>query len=135
MREKFARFMAGRYGNDQLNIAMTILSCVLLLLALLIRGRSLSNLLWLFSVAVLVLVYLRMMSRNRYKRIDENNRYLRFTYGITNYFRMLKVRWTQRREYKFFKCPGCGTTLRVPKGKGQINVVCKKCGYSFRRKS
>ena len=71
--------MAGRYGNDQLNRAMTILSCVLLLLALLIRGRSLSNLLWLFSVAVLVLVYLRMMSRNRYKRIAENNRYLRFT--------------------------------------------------------
>ena len=46
-------------------------------------------------------------------------------------FEMIKVRWTQRKDYKFFTCPACHTTLRVPKHKGKINIVCKKCGNSF----
>lgn len=132
MREKLARFMAGRYGNDELNKTMAIVSVVCLLLAVLFRGRNVSGLLWFIGMVLLVLVYVRMLSRNRYKRIDENNRYMRFKYDFTSFFRVMKERWVQRREYKFFTCPACRTTLRVPRGKGKINIVCRKCGNSFR---
>ena len=132
MREKFLRFMAGRYGNDELNKTMAIASVACLLLSVLFRGRNVSGLLWFIGAVLLVLVYVRMMSRNRYKRIDENNRYMRFKYDLTSFFRVMKERWVQRREYKFFTCPACRTTLRVPRGKGKINIVCRKCGNSFR---
>jgi len=135
MREKFARFMAGRYGNDQLNRAMTIATAVTLLLSILTKGSGFSTLMWLASIALIVLIYVRMLSKNRYKRIDENNKYLKLTYKLSSYFRIQKERWTQRKDYKFFKCPACGTTLRVPRGKGKISVVCKKCGNSFKGKS
>ncbi len=134
MREKIARFMAGRYGNDQLNRAMTIASLAVMLLSLLFKG-VVSMLLWMLAVVLLVLVYVRMMSKAHYKRSLENSKYMGFTYKLTSFFRIQKERWVQRDSYKFFKCPSCGTTLRVPRGKGKINVVCRKCGNSFRGKT
>ena len=135
MREKFVRFMAGRYGNDQLNKAMTIASIVCLVLAMLFRAGKVSTLLWLLGITLLALIYVRMLSKNHYRRIDENNKYMRVKYNVTSYFKVLKERWVQRKEYKFFTCPSCHTTLRVPRGKGKINIVCRKCGNSFRGKT
>lgn len=135
MRERLAQFMAGRYGNDQLNKAMEIASLVAFLISLFFRRSRISSTFFLLAVVLMVLAYVRMLSKNRYKRIDENNKYLRFTYKLSSFLRIQKERWVQRSDYKFFKCPSCGTTLRVPRGKGKISVVCKKCGNSFRGKT
>lgn len=135
MREKFARFMAGRYGVDQLNKAMAIASLVCFLPGIFFRRSSFATSLWLIGLILLVLMYIRMMSKNHYKRIDENNKYMRFVYDFNGFFRVQRERWVQRKDYKFFKCPSCHTTLRVPRGKGKINIVCRKCGYSFRGKT
>lgn len=131
MRDRFMRFMAGRYGTDQLNRFMLILCAVSALLAAIFNGTGLSRFLWLLSLILLVLVYLRMLSRDRYKRNEENNKYLNTIYKTKNKLRMVKERWIQRKDYKFFTCPSCHTTLRVPKGKGKVNIVCRKCGTSF----
>ena len=120
MREKFARFMAGRYGSDQLNRLLSVLCLVLLVLAMIFNGTKVSSVLWIVSFALLMLVYFRMFSKNIYKRTAENNSYMRFRYNFLKKFRMIKERWTQRKDYKFFSCPACHTTLRVPKGKGKI---------------
>lgn len=127
--------MAGRYGTDQLNRFMLILCAVFMLLAAIFRHSPLSILLWFLSLGMIVGVYLRMFSRNRAKRSQENARYLRTVGGMRNRFRMLKERWVQRKEYKFFTCPSCKTTLRVPRGKGKVNIVCRKCGTSFQGKT
>ena len=50
-------------------------------------------------------------------------------------FRVRWERWVQRKDYKFFTCPSCKTTLRVPRGHGKIKIVCRKCGSSFTGKS
>lgn len=131
MREKFARFMSGRCGNDQLNRFLSILSLVLMILAVVFNGTVFSRFVWLIAFVLLILVYARMLSRNLYKRSTENNRYLRIRMSIGGKFEMIKVRWIQRKDYKFFTCPACRTTLRVPRHKGKINIVCKKCGNSF----
>jgi len=131
MRERFARFMAGRYGNDQLNRFLSIAGLILALLALLLAKVRISMLLWLLALAALIFTYVRLFSRNVYKRRDENAKYLRMKARFLSYVRLKKERWVQRKDYKFYKCPSCGTTLRVPKNKGKINIVCRKCGHCF----
>lgn len=135
MRERFARFMAGRYGTDQLNRFMLISAVVCMLLAAILNGTAVSRVFWLISFVLLIFTYLRMFSRDRYKRAAENNKFLSARYKLKNKLVILKERWVQRKDYKFFSCPSCRTTLRVPKGKGQVNIVCRKCGTSFRRKT
>ena len=135
LREKFARLMAGRYGTDQLNKAMCIAALVCFLPALVFRRSNFAALLWFIGLVLLVLIYVRAFSKNIARRVSENNRYMRFVYDFNGFFKMTKERWVQRRDYKFFRCPSCRTTLRVPRGKGKINIVCRKCGNSFRGKT
>ena len=51
-----------------------------------------------------------------------------------NKYAAWKDRFSQRKSYRFFKCPGCGTYIRVPKGKGKIHIKCR-CGYTLYRKT
>lgn len=122
--------MAGRNGVDQLGRAVMVGTLVLLLLSMFTSGR-LSSVLFILVLLGIVYMYFRMFSRNVAKRREENAKYMRRTYSIRMWFRSLDERWRQRREYKFFRCPSCGTLLRVPRGKGKIKIVCRKCGNSF----
>ncbi len=134
MKERIAKFMAGRYGNDQLGRALLILDVILLLLAS-IFSKALGGLFTSLAVALLVFIYYRMLSKNIYKRQEENGKYLRLKYKVTARLSVVKERWVQRKEYKFFTCPSCRATLRVPRGRGKIKIVCRKCGTSFVGKS
>lgn len=139
MRNWFVRFMTGRYGGDQLNRLLSFVSIAFAVLAI-IAGIAFPKspagaVLWVLALALIAVVYYRAFSRNFNRRRDENSKYLRLKYKVSSFFRLRRERWNQRRDYKFFTCPACKTTLRVPKGKGKINIVCRKCGYSFRAKS
>ena len=126
--------MAGRYGNDQLNRFLLVLCALFMLFAALMKS-SVGLLFWFLSLALIILTYTRILSRDIARRSTENAKYLRLCNKLRNKLRVLKERWVQRRDYKFFTCPSCHTTLRVPKGKGRINIVCRKCGTSFQRKT
>ncbi len=126
--------MAGRNGTDQLNLFLLVSCLVLMVLGALIRG-GVGSLLNGIAMALLLLSWFRMLSKNLPRRQAENARYLQKRYQVTGTFRSLKTRWDQRRDYRFFTCPSCHTTLRVPKGRGKIRIVCRKCGSSFTRKS
>ena len=134
MRERIAKFMAGRYGNDQLGRTLLIADLILLLLST-IFSKSIGRLLMPLAFVLLGYIYYRMLSRNIYKRQEENGKYLRQKYNFMSKLNVLKERWKQRKEYKFFTCPSCHTTLRVPRGRGKIKIVCRKCGTSFMGKS
>ena len=134
MKERIAKFMAGRYGNDQLGRALLILDVILLLLAS-IFSKTIGGLFTPLAVALLVFIYYRMLSKNIYKRQEENGKYLRLKYKVTARLNVVRVRWVPRKEYKFFTCPSCRATLRVPRGRGKIKIVCRKCGTSFVGKS
>ena len=134
MRDRIAKFMAGRYGNDQLGRALLVADVILLVLSTVFSGK-LGGILMPLAIALLVYMYYRMLSRNIYKRQEENGKYLRFKYKVTSKINLLKEQWKQRKEYKFFTCPSCHTTLRVPRGRGKLRIVCRKCGTSFEGKS
>ena len=135
VKKKFARFMVGRNGNDDLNRFLLLCDVVLLLMGT-VFSRSIGRICYPLVLILLVLIYIRMFSRNIYKRADENNKYIRQKVKVLSWFRLRKEQWTQRKEYKFFKCPACKSTLRVPRSGGKkIKIVCRKCGHSFIGKS
>lgn len=134
MRNWLQRVMAGRYGVDEYSRFLNIVALVSLVLSILFNN-GLSVFFWLLAIISLVWTYFRMFSRNTYKRRAENNAYLTFRYNMTRKLSGLKQRMQQKRYYRFYKCPKCGITTRVPKGKGKIRITCPKCGEIFQRKS
>ncbi|WP_302626616.1 hypothetical protein [uncultured Eubacterium sp.] len=133
-KEKFSRFMYGRYGVDQLSRFMITSTFILCILSFFTRGR-ISSLISTLILILIILVYLRMFSRNIYKRSAENEKYLHF---ISNFKRNNNIdprTREQKKYYKFFKCPGCGQKIRIPKGHGKIEIRCPKCHHKFIRRS
>jgi len=130
MRQKLIQFMQGRAGNDNLNSFLMVCAVLFLILGIAFRGTA-STVLDLMALACYSLMAFRMLSRNIYKRGEENAKYVRTRYAVLAWVRVRHERWVQRKDYKFFTCPACRTTLRVPRGKGKISIVCRKCGNSF----
>lgn len=126
--------MQGRNGNDQLNRFLLVLSVVFMFLGLIAQQSGKSTF---FTLALIILgfAYFRMLSKNVYRRSDENNKYIRAKLALFSKLKNIKERWVQRKDYKFFTCPKCHATLRVPRGRGKIKIVCRKCGNSFLGKS
>ena len=123
MRNFLYRFMTGRYGPDHLGIAMIILSFVLS-----ISYAFLGYMPLLFiSYFVFGLTIFRMLSRNINRRRTENDKFIRYWWPVKTKIKNIIRRIKEWRKYKYFKCPSCKTTLRVPKGKGKIRITCPKC--------
>lgn len=134
MREKLARFMVGRNGNDQLNLFLFGVDAAMLFAAALVRGTA-GRCLYGAVLALLGYVYFRMFSRNVARRREENGKFLRLYYRLRATLKLRREKWVQRKDYKFYTCPACKTTLRVPRGHGKIKIVCRKCGNTFTGKS
>ena len=134
MKERFTRFMIGRNGNDQLNVFLLVVAVIFLLLGSFF-GSVLNTVLRTIAFALIIVIYFRMFSKDIYKRRDENGKYLRIRLKIFSKLKALKERWVQRKDYKFFTCPSCKAVLRVPRGRGKIKIVCRKCGNTFLGKS
>ena len=91
----------------------------------------------LYIPAAIVLVYLlsRVFSRDQEKRNLENARFLALLRAISQWFRRRKRALTPDREYYYFKCPNCGQQMRVPRGKGTVQITCRSCSSHFETKS
>ena len=119
----FRNFMTGRYGTDKLGLTLLVASLVLSLVSAFF-GSSLINLLMTtVSYALMFWAIFRMFSRNTYARYEENRLFLRF-------FDQLKDR-----EHRYFNCPKCRQSVRVPRGKGKIAITCPRCRERFIKKT
>jgi len=123
--------MSGRYGPDHLNIAMIIASLVLSLLHGIIGFSPVMYL----SYLILALALFRMLSRNIPRRRAENDKFIRYWWPIRTKAVRTIANIKHRSDFKFFSCPGCSNTLRVPKGKGKLQITCPKCGERFIKKT
>lgn len=131
MREKFARFMAGRYGMDSLGRFTMVLALIFIFLNYVTANRLVPLLAW----ACIILTYFRMFSRNVYKRSSENQQFLNRTYNIRCRFYSWKNSLAQRKTHHIYKCPSCRQKIRIPRGKGKIEIRCPKCNTRFIKKS
>lgn len=129
---KRSNFFVGRSGSDALSITLSFLACVLLIVSMFFRN-IVSSILWVLALVCLGLSYFRIFSRNVAKRRAENERFLQLVQPITKWVNRQKTKRRQKNLYCFFKCPQCGTVLRVPKGKGRVRITCKACGTVFEK--
>lgn len=131
IRSAFTGFMAGRYGADQLGMTMLWTALILSIAG----SFSRLGLLTLMADALLILMFWRMLSKDRLKRQHENQTYLQKTYGARKAVAEWMCRVKNGRKYRYFTCPQCKKRLRVPRGVGHITITCKGCGNKFDKKA
>lgn len=142
IKQAFRSFMYGRNGADHLSMALlwTGLICYLLggivgSIAVSVIFPVIGILLNLTGFAAYMFSLFRVFSRNVEKRRAENRRYVTMMEKRKTQRRQAKVRFQNRKTYKYFKCPGCKAWLRLTRGKGVVTVTCSRCKTSFTQKA
>jgi len=130
MRERLQRFMAGRYGVDELSRFLNFVTLFVLVAGIFLLPQASS-----FALVVIIINYFRIFSRNTYARSNENAAYMRKRNQLTGWFSSKKNRFTQRKTHRFYKCAACKKTIRIPRGKGKIEITCPVCQNKFIRRS
>lgn len=117
----FRNFMAGRYGTDKLNMTLLWTAVIVMVISLFFPSIQ-----WLLSIVyygLMIVALWRCFSRNTYKRYQENRKFQATLDRIAD------------RKHRYFNCPVCRQTVRVPRGKGKIAITCPKCQNRFVKKS
>lgn len=127
--ETLQRWMYGRYGYDELNKFLSITAIVLILLSLFVPAFN--------FIALLLLLWsmFRTYSKNLENRRQERDAYLKVAGKVKQFFKLRKNMWRDRNTHRYYKCPSCNAYLRVPKGKGKIEISCPKCRNKITRKT
>ena len=129
--------MQGRYGVDDLSRFTMGVALVLIILAMFanIFSRTVGSTLDILGVAAIVYAYIRIFSRNIQQRYAENQKLLQMTSKFRFRFNKEKDLMKQRKTHHIYSCPGCGQKIRIPKGKGKIEIECPKCHTKFVKRS
>lgn len=143
MKEKFRQFLVGRYGGDGLNTVLSVISLVSFAAGTAVvacvharEGRFIGGLLYVVALAFLCFALFRVFSRNLSARKAENEWFRRNLIApIKSIAAERRTRRAQSATHRFFKCPDCRQTVRVPKGIGTVKITCPKCGRSFIKKT
>ncbi len=116
-------FMMGRYGTDRLNMVILSVGLVASLLSVILRAPVMDLVLFILSYGMMFWAIFRALSRNTYKRYQENRKFLQLVGRIKD------------REHRYFDCPKCRQMVRVPRGKGKISITCPRCREKFVKKT
>lgn len=136
MRDKFNKFMQGRYGVDAFaRFTMGVALVAIVVSIFFSSGSRMGALFDTLGLLLLLYTYYRMLSRDIQKRYSENEKYLSATAKVRNRFKKEKSMMSQRKTHHIYKCPGCGQKIRIPRGKGKIEIDCPKCHTKFVKRS
>ena len=120
---RLRNFMMGRYGTDRLNMVILSVGLVASLLSVMFRSTPVNMVLFVLSYGMMFWAIFRTLSRNTYKRYQENRRFLQLVGRVKD------------REHRYFDCPKCRQMVRVPRGKGKISITCPRCREKFVKKT
>lgn len=130
IRSKLQQLMYGRCGADQLSM-FTLWTAVILWVVYLFTGWLVF---YLLSMVLVLLTFARMFSRRLEKRRAENAKFLSMVRPLRRKFSAWRCRLKDK-DHRYFRCPNCKQQMRVPKGKGRIQVTCRNCGITFEERS
>lgn len=139
-RSRFARFLYGRYGADQLYNFLFIVQIVLLFVGAVFTVLGMvSEVFTYLSFALYVLAFalfgwtiFRCLSRNIVKRQKENQAFLRLKARL---FGKKKPQCPPDTAMHVFRaCPRCRAVLRLPRRVGKHIAKCPKCDHRFKVK-
>ena len=129
--QKLREFMYGRYGTDQLSSALIGGGFAFYILYVFTRSR----LLYLVSLILYGIAAFRTLSKNHTKRRIENQKFMNLWYKLKNKWVGIRADFEERKTYKHFKCPACGQKIRIPRGRGKVEIRCPKCSNKFIKKA
>ncbi|MGN0572011.1 MAG: hypothetical protein ACI4K9_07510 [Candidatus Fimenecus sp.] len=144
IRDRFFRFMEGRYGlrglSDNMQILLVAVYFILALVNIFARSRIVGAL----ETLILLYTLFRVLSKNILARENENRVITAWGYKIRDAFRFREANAQRRKEQRavqkerrkdkehiYRECPECGATLRLPRKKGKHSVLCPRCGNKF----
>ena len=116
------RFMTGRHGVDELSIFTLSAS----------TGKERTGKI---VIAGEIYTLFRIFSKNNAKRAEENRKYTTWSRKTRFNLKAFLLRLKMRREYKYFRCPGCKSLMRLKRGQGEVEMDCPKCHTRFKQKS
>jgi len=128
--QKLRQFMYGRYGTDQLSLGLLIIGLICGVISMLTGFAPLYYISFVFYAFEIY----RMLSKDIEKRRAENMKFMQLIWKVKNFFASLKTKAELRKKYKYFKCPACGQKIRIPRGRGKVEVHCPKCSHNFIKK-
>ena len=129
-----ARFMQGRYGADSLGRFLVWAALILYVLGMFIPSYV-GGLFSFLGAALLLYVLFRMFSRNTARRTAENAWFWNRTAKLRTAFSQARMRFKNRKEYKYFRCPKCHAWLKLKRGSGEGTLTCGKCKHAFKAKA
>lgn len=135
MRDKLNKFMQGRYGVDKLSQFLMGTALVCIILAAFFRRTAAGGVLDTVGLIAIIYTYYRMLSRDIPKRYAENQKFLGMTQNLRMRMNKEKNMMAQRKTHHIYSCPGCGQKIRIPRGKGKIEIECPKCHVKFIKRS
>ena len=125
--DRYIKFMKDRYGVDELYKFLLLICFVLLVINTFISN----NVIRLFEVLLIVIIFYRYMSKNIKLRKKENDKYLEIKDKIIKLFDYNKKKYKDRNTHMYKKCPKCKQKIRLPLKKGKHTVKCPNCGNRF----
>nr|WP_297709698.1 hypothetical protein [uncultured Butyrivibrio sp.] len=128
---RLAQFLYGRNGFD--NLARTCNAVAILLLVINIFAQS--TIIYFLWVAFFGYSIFRVYSKNIPKRYAENQKFMEITEVPRKYMKLVGLQWRDRSVSRYYICKCCHQQIRVPKGKGRIEIRCPKCGNRFIKKT
>ena len=128
--QKLREFMYGRNGTDMFSFALIIAGFVFNVLHIFTS----SKLLYLVSLVAFGYALFRTLSKNIPARQKENRKFMELWYKAKTRWIGLKADFEEHKTYKHFKCPSCGQKIRIPRGRGKVEVRCPKCSNRFIKK-
>lgn len=131
LKERLYRFTASRYGMDSLNRILSIVLFVMLIISAFFP----STILLVVNTILLVIVLFRTLSTNYNARRKENTAFLNFKSHLVARGKVIFYSVRDRKTYSYFICKSCYQQLRVPKGKGTIEITCPKCKTKVTKKT
>ncbi len=134
-------FLKGTYGVDFLTLILLLLGSIL----------NLFHFTSIIGIIITLYAIYRPFSKKIYKRRNELNIFILYSnkflsrfnkslptnlpvYDLNNLSYILntvKYKINEYGKFKIVKCPNCKQKLRLPRGKGNLIVTCKKCGRKF----
>lgn len=130
---KFQMFMQGRYGSDELNITLIVLSVLITIISRFVFNWPARLIMSIVSLGLLALALFRTFSKNIYQRRAENEKFKPVFKAVTGWFSLTYKKFRDGRTHRYYKCPKCKAQLRVKNVKGKHTIRCPKCGSQFEK--
>ncbi len=123
-------WMTGRYGPDKLSLHICALSCIFMLAGTFALRLTFA----VIAIVLMIIAVARICSKNLQRRAAELNAYERLLSRLRGWASLQKRKWHDRKTHRYFKCK-CGKILRVPKGRGKIEITCPECHNKIIKKT